>query len=192
METRDGVGANASEFDRGVRAALELLPGNRFDLKADADPPGVFALMGLSREHEAVEAVTLGAQFSEGTLRADTVHNQLFFFPPTPSPLAIQRAGTPEQLVNELDQWLREIVSRDVWEDEWVHRRGVFASATRLDGFGDLNMSFDDSLAPRGLKLRLLARGSYQGKWWINPRGIGAPTRSTRTRLVCWGQDGPS
>lgn len=192
METSDALGASASEFDRDVRAALAALPEERLHIDVERTRPGVFAYALVLAEDMDFQCLTLGAEFSEGTLHADEVHNQLFFFPESPTPLSMLKDGPAEFLVSAVDEWLSEIVSRDAFEDEWVHRGRVFASATRLAGYGDVTMSFDESLAPRGLKLRLLVQGSYQGKGWINPRGISAPTRSTKTRLICWGQDGPS
>jgi len=189
METSDALGASSSDFDGQVRAALARLPGNRFSVEPPDEESGVLAWTDLTDADENSSLLTLGARFDSGTLRADVVHNQLFFFPPTPTSLEIQKGGSPEELVSEFDEWLREIVSRDAFRDEWMHRGRVFASTSRLDGYGDLIMMFNRLLAPRGLERRLLKKGSFQGKGWVKPRGIGTPDRSTKIRVVCQGQD---
>lgn len=138
----------------------------------------VFAVAHLVAPEMNVELLSVGAEFLDSSVRLDRIHNQQEHFEPGQTPISTQLTGRSALLAKAADDWLVQVARGGALVHEWTHRGNVFASSTEILGYGTTTYSFNDRLAPPGLRDRLVSEGAVQGKGWVVPTAIGPPDQT--------------
>jgi hypothetical protein len=126
---------------------------------------------------------TIGVHRNREEIRGGDLDDQLFHLLDGGSfELApITLSGDLEATVDRVAAWFEAILRRPVERLEWWHRERPYAFQYRLaDTREGLINAYHRGLAPREQCRLLVEAGSYHGRGWIQPEGIGAPDVARR------------
>ncbi|MGW4412949.1 hypothetical protein ACWEJ6_53930 [Nonomuraea sp. NPDC004702] len=161
--------------------AVEWSAGIWLERTDDGSFPVLF--IDLNSTDENLSLLTAGVRVEDCRIHGDKLHNQLFTLPNEPTGLALIASGSPEQLADRAAEWFDALMRRHVVRYEWVHRGQIYASRYLFSDTGEgLCQMYNDTLAPPGERVRLVAAGLTRGRGWIDTRGLGQPDRIITVR----------
>ncbi|MEU6273890.1 hypothetical protein ABZ871_16015 [Streptomyces populi] len=147
------------------------------------DDSSLLACVGLSDENNRISLIDLGVHLVGSTVRGDRLHNQLYFLPDRPTGLALEAAGSPQELAERTAAWFETLLRKPIVRHEWEHGGRVYASRYLFADTGEgLVQSYDRTLAPPGQAEALTEAGHVYGRGWIRTSGLGRPDRVVGVR----------
>lgn len=175
------------EFAQVLRGRAQSWPVQPIDtvlLPPDHAPHGrLLAYLDIDDPQRNRIVLTIGAVFDGAGARGDQLHNQNFTLPSSPTHLALEVPGSPQETATRTADWFETILARPLVRYEWLHAGHVYATryAYADTGIG-LSQGYAAQLAPMGLTDRLIAGGFDRGGGWINTVGLGRPDRIVHVR----------
>jgi hypothetical protein len=133
-------------------------------------------LVGIHIDAPGVALVTAGVRVRAGHLHGDRLDQQSYVFPDTPSSLAIDHDGSPDDLAATAASWFETLIRRPIVHQKWVHEGRVYAQRWMFADTGEpLVQSFTREWAPSGQPEQLIREGHVYGQGWIQTSGLGQP-----------------
>ncbi|NUW37603.1 hypothetical protein HTZ77_40305 [Nonomuraea sp. SMC257] len=148
----------------------------------ELDLPFVACLV-IDAPQENLGLMTVGVHLKGDRLRGDRLDHQDFTLPETPTSLAMEASGDPEELAGKAADWFEAIIGCPVVRYEWLHAGQVYASLYLFSQTGEkLSRMYNRELAPPGQRNRLVEAGYVVGRGWIDTSGLGEPDRIVPVR----------
>jgi hypothetical protein len=90
--------------------------------------PELVAAVTLTDRDSRVSLGDFGVHvLAPGNVRGDRLHNQTYALPDSPTNLAVEATGTPEQVVAHCAGWFGNILGKPVDRYEWWYRGEIYA-----------------------------------------------------------------
>ncbi|MEV4189396.1 hypothetical protein AB0J28_48980 [Streptosporangium canum] len=141
------------------------------------------ACLTIDAPQENSALLTVGVHLEGQRLRGDRLHHQDFTLPDTPTGLATEASGSPEELAERAADWFEAIIDYSIVRHEWLHAGQVYASRYLFSRTGEgLTHRYNRDLAPPGQQDRLVEAGYVDGRGWLDTRGLGEPDRIIHIR----------
>ncbi|MEV4559209.1 hypothetical protein AB0K51_19780 [Kitasatospora sp. NPDC049285] len=126
-----------------------------------------------------------GLHLTGATVRGDRlVHRDFYWLAQPPTWLALNAAGSPQELAALSADWFERILRLPVVRHEWYHdgRRYAYRCLFADDGDGWCD-GYRDDLAPPGQPEYLSAVGARDAGYRIRSGALGSPDRITVLRM---------
>jgi hypothetical protein len=163
-----------------LHALRQRLEGRLYPWCRREDPlhDGGALIVGIHVDAPQMALLTAGVHLDGDRIRGDSLDHQDYGLPDCPTSLAIDVTGSPADLAASAADWFDAILRRPIVRHEWIHADRVYAHRYLFADTGEgLSQMYNRLLAPPGQHEQLIAAQHFQGRGWIDTRGLGQPDR---------------
>lgn len=117
-----------------------------------------------------------GVHFSGHRVQGGRLHNQLYFVTDQTQSLALDAAGSVDDLAIQTAEWLEGVLRRPIVLYVWLHDQYAYAARYAFaDTSETLSQTYSKGRAPEGQYEAVIAAGHVRGRGWLQTAGLPDP-----------------